>query len=66
MEEVESYQHIRKYKEYKERQQTTERDGHFMEPDVDLPDLESVSSDDQLTAEQQELKVQLPVRLNSL
>ncbi|VDK68059.1 unnamed protein product [Litomosoides sigmodontis] len=52
VEEVESYQHIRKYKE--RQPETTMRD----EPDVDLPDLESVSSDDQLTAEQQELKVQ--------
>ncbi|EFO27003.2 hypothetical protein LOAG_01476 [Loa loa] len=56
VEEVESYQRIRKYKK---RQETAERDEHFVEPDVDLPDLESVSSDeDQLSTEQQELKVQ--------
>lgn len=57
MEEVESYQRIRKYK--KPQQETTEGDEHFVEPDVDLPDLESVSSEeDQLSTQQQELKAQ--------
>uniref|UniRef100_A0AAF5PPM2 RRM domain-containing protein n=1 Tax=Wuchereria bancrofti TaxID=6293 RepID=A0AAF5PPM2_WUCBA len=59
VEEVESYQRIRKYK--KQHQEITDRDEHFVEPDVDLPDLESVSSDsvvteDQLSTQQQELK----------
>ncbi|CAG9540853.1 unnamed protein product [Cercopithifilaria johnstoni] len=58
VEEVESYQRIRKYK--KRQQETAERDEHIVEPDVDLPDLESVSSEDQLSMEQQELKVQSP------
>ncbi|KAL4003127.1 SET domain family protein [Acanthocheilonema viteae] len=57
VEEVESYQRIRKYKKW--QQETIE---HFVEPDVDLPDLESVSSDDQLSKEQQELKVQSPIK----
>ncbi|VDK61470.1 unnamed protein product [Onchocerca ochengi] len=57
VEEVESYQRIRKYK--KQEQETTKRDEHFVEPDVDLPDLESVSSEeDQFSAQGQELKVQ--------
>ncbi|KAK6101644.1 hypothetical protein QQG55_5365 [Brugia pahangi] len=59
VEEVESYQRIRKYK--KQHEEITDRDEHFVEPDVDLPDLESVSSDsvvteDQLSTQQQELK----------
>ncbi|VDO36402.1 unnamed protein product, partial [Onchocerca flexuosa] len=57
VEEVESYQRIRKYK--KREQETTKRDEHFVEPDVDLPDLESVSSEeDQFSAQRHELKVQ--------
>lgn len=60
VEEVESYQRIRKYK--KQEQETTKRDEHFVEPDVDLPDLESVSSEeDQFSAQGQELKVQSAV-----
>ncbi|KAM3723517.1 Histone-lysine N-methyltransferase set-2 [Dirofilaria immitis] len=58
MEEVESYQRIRKYK--KQEQESVKQDERFVEPDVDLPDLESVSSEeDQLNVKQcQELKVQ--------
>ncbi|EJW84057.1 hypothetical protein WUBG_05032 [Wuchereria bancrofti] len=67
VEEVESYQRIRKYK--KQHQEITDRDEHFVEPDVDLPDLESVSSDsvvteDQLSTQQQELKVQLGIAVS--
>lgn len=56
---MKSYQRIRKYK--KRKQGTTEQNEHFVEPDVDLPDLESVSSEDQFSMKQQELKVQSPV-----
>ncbi|MCP9259479.1 hypothetical protein DINM_002423 [Dirofilaria immitis] len=61
MEEVESYQRIRKYK--KQEQESVKQDERFVEPDVDLPDLESVSSEeDQLNVKQcQELKVQSAV-----
>ncbi|VDK31647.1 unnamed protein product [Gongylonema pulchrum] len=43
VEEVEKYQRIRKYKK---REKEKARKEHVVEPDVDLPDLESVSSEE--------------------
>lgn len=60
VEKMGSYSHIRK----KKSRQQDDLDENFVEPDVDLPDLESVSGDDhQLSTQKLELKVQPAVSL---